>query len=183
MKRSKFKTILGNNFPNQTPGAGGGMRQYMLGFLARKDQGFTMVEIVLVSIVVGVLTALSLPTFFHCLGKVEKVKVLLTLDTLAKTIQLHHFEQGRYPADLIPGQSLPFISNWPTDADKYDYEHWGTGNGSCSVLITYYGQDGVRQSPIHHHYGPAGNISDQYGDDILKVIDVYECPSPVGGII
>ena len=142
-----------------------------------------MVEIVLVSIVVGVLTSLSLPTLFHWLGEVEKIKVVLTLDTLAKTIQLHHFEQGRYPADLKPGQSLPFVPDWPTDSNKYDYEHWGTGNGSCSVLITYYGQDGVRQSPIHHNYGHAGNISDQYGDDILKVIDVYDCPFPVGGII
>lgn len=183
MECPKSQLIIDNSQPRQAPWTGGLMRRYLLRALTRKDQGFTMVEVVLVSIVVGVLTALSLPTLFHWLGEVEKIKVTLTLDTLAKTIQLHHFEQGGYPADLEPGQSLPFVPDWPTDADKYDYEHWGTGNGSCSVLITYYGQDGVRQSPIHHNYGHAGNISDQYGDDILKVIDVYDCPSPVGGII
>ncbi len=147
------------------------------------NRGFTLTEILLVNVIIGIFAALNIPIYLHWIEKVEKIKVVLTLDTLAKAILNDGLEHRKYPPDLYPGQSLPHINEWPTDATHYDYEHWGLGDGSCSVLITHYGQDGVRQSPIHKNYGKAGSISQEYGDDILKVVDVYKCTKPGGSVM
>ncbi|MBJ7899319.1 MAG: prepilin-type N-terminal cleavage/methylation domain-containing protein [Cyanobacteria bacterium RI_101] len=146
------------------------------------NKGFTLVEILLPALIIGIIAGTALPSYSRFIQKAENTKIILQLDSLGKELQAYQYERGLYPKDLKPGQSPSGINQWPTDSAVYDYEHWGVGDGACSVVVTYYGQDKIRQSPIHINYGQAGSISQDYGDDIAKVVSVYPCNHPVGSI-
>ncbi|MFN5515663.1 MAG: prepilin-type N-terminal cleavage/methylation domain-containing protein [Cyanobacteriota bacterium] len=146
------------------------------------NKGFTLIEILIPALIIAIIAGTALPSYWRFIQKAENTKIIVQLDSLGKELQAYQYEQGIYPGDLQPGQSPVGINQWPVNSAVYDYEHWGVGEGACSVVVTYYGQDQVRQSPIHVNYGAAGSISQGYGDDIAKVVSVYPCNHPIGSI-
>ncbi len=111
----------------------------------RRQRGFTMIELLVVMVILGLLAALVAPNFF---GQAEKARVKLStaLDALA-------LDTGRYPSaqeglrallDPPSGMDMwdgPYLKKLPKDPWNHDYVYRG-GSGNAEYEILCYGADG-----------------------------------------
>jgi prepilin-type N-terminal cleavage/methylation domain-containing protein len=65
--------------------------------------GFTLVEIMIVVMIIGVLVAIALPAFSRARMNSQNVRFINDLRIATGAIESYVMEQGRYPADRNPG--------------------------------------------------------------------------------
>jgi type IV pilus assembly protein PilE len=64
-------------------------------------RGVTLLEILLVTLIVGIIAALALPGYRHHLLRVNRTEAMTTLYAILAAEQRFHLRQGRYTADLF----------------------------------------------------------------------------------
>ncbi len=119
----------------------------------RSSRGFTLIELIVVMVILGLLAALVGPRIF---GKVEKAKqsaVKTEIEMLGQALDLFRLDLGRYPTTEEGLQALredPGIDNWdgpyvkkaiPKDPWKYDLHYQSPGEHGDYDLYSF-GADG-----------------------------------------
>ncbi|MEM6839741.1 MAG: prepilin-type N-terminal cleavage/methylation domain-containing protein [Cyanobacteria bacterium P01_C01_bin.120] len=151
------------------------------------DDGFTLTELVVVILIVGILAVIALPTFLGYVQRARETETIVLLSRLATEVTAYRSNYGEYPSDLTPGQYPQGVdpSVWPEFAEvktEFDYEYWSTPRG-CVVAFTNYGANNRRDHAVHQRYGNSGEIVRIGPDDIIKIIDVDEnCNLPLGAV-
>ncbi|WP_394152893.1 pilin [Vibrio maritimus] len=64
---------------------------------ANKQQGFTLIELMIVVAVIGVLAAVALPTYQNYIAKSETSSALATLSALRTPIETETLSNGQFP--------------------------------------------------------------------------------------
>jgi general secretion pathway protein G len=65
----------------------------------RKDQGFTLIELMIVLFILGLLAALVAPRLMGRLGKAKQKTTEAQIHLLATALDLFHLDVGRYPTE------------------------------------------------------------------------------------
>lgn len=88
------------------------------------DAGFTLVELLVVVVIIGVLAAIALPAFLAQSAKAKQSEAKVTLNAWIKGQQLYRYEYGRFFTfnDLALGM--------PPDTKTYNY----VGGGGVEVV-------------------------------------------------
>lgn len=75
--------------------------------MRRRQRGFTLVELMVAVAIIGVLSAIAIPTFVGFMGRGKKVEATLALDKLTKNLRVYHAEKGTLPqsTNLMPALS------------------------------------------------------------------------------
>jgi len=115
--------------------------------ISPSSAGFTMLEIMVVILIIGLLATVVVPNIGRMLFKGNEAKVLADITNLENAVQMYKAEKGRWPQTLddlaevdetgfsfIQGDSLPF-DPWEQD---YFYEVADAGG---KLLIGTYGAD------------------------------------------
>jgi prepilin-type N-terminal cleavage/methylation domain-containing protein len=68
----------------------------MLRSRLRADDGFTLVELLVVTLIVGVLAAIGLATLLNQRGKAQDAEAKTTVVTAAKAMAAYHTDKGDY---------------------------------------------------------------------------------------
>jgi type IV pilus assembly protein PilA len=79
----------------------------------KKDQGFTLIELMIVIIFVGTLAALSLPVLFAQVGRARESETKSNLSTVGQAQQAYFFENGTF-ADNYNLLDISFQANYYT---------------------------------------------------------------------
>lgn len=81
------------------------------------ERGFTLLELLVVLVVLGLLAGLVGPRYFNQLGKSEAKGARAQLEGLVKALDIYRLENGHYPSTE---QGLQALVVAPGDASKWD---------------------------------------------------------------
>ncbi|KFX68581.1 general secretion pathway protein GspG [Pseudomonas taeanensis MS-3] len=82
----------------------------------RGQQGFTLLELLVVLVVLGLLAGIVAPKYFNQLGRSEIKVARAQIEGLSKAIDIYRLEVGRYPSSE---QGLDALVLAPSDEPKW----------------------------------------------------------------
>lgn len=124
------------------------------------NQGFTLIEIMVVIVILGVLAALIAPKFIGQEEKAKKIQTKVQIKSLETALQLYRLDNGKYPTTEQGLQALveapaagELAKSWreggylekgkvPKDPWRNDYIYLSPGTRGDFDLISY-GPDGI----------------------------------------
>lgn len=102
--------------------------------LLRDEQGFTLVELMVVIVILGILAGIGIPTYNNFVKRAYQAEVEVAARTLKLGLELYRFDNdGKYPATRTAGEDgsikleeifVPndssrklddYVSDWPED--------------------------------------------------------------------
>lgn len=99
---------------------------------ARRHAGFTLLELLVVILIIGLLTGIVAPRFVGQVGRSEATAARAQLDAFDKAIQAYRIDTGRFPST---SQGLRALVSQPADEprwrgpymrDDIPLDPWGT---------------------------------------------------------
>ena len=118
------------------------MREYNL---SKHQKGFTLIELIIVIIIIGILAAIAIPQFGNMTKKAHTATVQGTFGALKAGLELFASQYAMTQGDYVypnSGNGAPTFDLKTLLRDNYDGENWnwvaGAGNGDDGT-ITYSG--------------------------------------------
>lgn len=151
---------------------------------SRQREGFTLLELLIVIIILGVLSAVALPSLLAQGENARYTEARLQMDAIGKELKSYRLEKGYFPPDVYPNLTPEGLNYFPKTSDgvvpydsRYDYESWDVNSNQCYIQITFFGKDGDRESPTEQEiYSEPGVYEYNSGDDLLYVLGTYDQP-------
>lgn len=100
----------------------------------QKISGFTLLEVMVVMVIIGILAALIVP---NVMGRLDDAKIVAAksdIAGLAQALKLYRLDNGRYPSSeqglqalVVKPSTEPLPQNWKTNGylDKLPKDPWG----------------------------------------------------------
>ncbi|MCE4554260.1 type II secretion system major pseudopilin GspG [Pelomonas cellulosilytica] len=108
----------------------------------RLNKGFTLLELLVVMVIIGLLAGYVGPKFFGQIGKSEVKAARAQIDALEKSLDQYRLDVGRYPATE---QGLAALNTKPADESK-----WSGPYLSKAVPKDPWGHEYQYRSPGEH---------------------------------
>ena len=104
--------------------------QKLLRRLHKKEEGFTLVELMVVVVIIGVLVAIAIPIFQGITADANRNTTMANLRTIGGAVSMYQAEHGALPTDdngdpdiegLVP-DNLEAVPGGPDPLDSDDYK-------------------------------------------------------------
>jgi general secretion pathway protein G len=109
---------------------------------ARGEGGFTLLELLVVMVIIGLLAGYVAPRYFGQIGKSEAKVARAQLDALEKALDQYRLDVGRYPSTE---QGLSALVTKPTNEGR-----WSGPYLKKSVPLDPWGRSYLYKSPGEH---------------------------------
>ncbi len=131
------------------------MKRDIKKFLKHKNSGFTLIEIMVVVVILGLLAALVVPNIGGNVSEAQRTAARTQIGQIEQSLQMYHLHNGFYPSTA---QGLEALVTAPTTSPvprryqqggymkKVPEDPWGNPyiyrNQNGRILIISYGPDG-----------------------------------------
>lgn len=122
----------------------------------QSEKGFTLIEIMIVIVIIGVLATLVIPNIMGRPDEARAVSARADVSTITQALKLYKLDNGRYPTTEQGLNALvsrptaePVPRNWKNYLDKLPQDPWGTpyqysnpGTHNNEIDVYSFGADG-----------------------------------------
>jgi general secretion pathway protein G len=109
----------------------------------RRDAGFTLVELLVVLIILGLIAAFAAPQVIKYVGGAKSDSAKIQVERLSSVLDLYRLQVGRYPSD---DEGLDALMDAPADASNWD----GPYLKKADSLIDPWGRPYLYRFPGEH---------------------------------
>ncbi|BFM39723.1 type II secretion system protein GspG [Synechocystis sp. LKSZ1] len=120
--------------------------------LRQSGSGFTLLEILIVSVGLGILAALAFPSYMGAVDKAHYAEAKSQMGCLARELQGFRLENGHFPDDVNRNIRPVGINCFYTQASgqvpfdsRYDYDV--SPGANCYVQIVFLGKNNEKEAP------------------------------------
>ena len=92
----------------------------------RREQGFTLLELIIVVAIIGILATIAMPKLMHTPDKAKEAVLRTDLRTLRDVIDQYYADKGKYPASLDVLVEEQYIRAIPVDPMTKSADTWIT---------------------------------------------------------
>jgi len=129
----------------------------------RRQQGFTLLELIIVVAVIGILATIAMPRLLHAPERAREAVLKTNLRTLREGLDQYYADKGRFPATLEALVEDGYLRAMPqdpitrsTDTWVPEYEELSPDEEPAEIDLDEGGGPGI----IDVHSGAEGNGSD-----------------------
>ncbi len=72
------------------------IHQFPILLLRQRKNGFTLIELIVVMVIISILSAVAIPAFYGQIGKAREAEVQQKLGAMARSQQGYHYEKGQF---------------------------------------------------------------------------------------
>lgn len=122
---------------------------------ASKQSGFTLIEIMVVVIIIGMLSAMIVPSIFGNQEKAMRIKAQTDIKSITQALSMYRLDNFTYPSTSEglealktnpgkPNWAGPYLDKTPKDpwGNEFQYQFPGTNNTEKFDLMSF-GPDGT----------------------------------------
>jgi type IV pilus assembly protein PilA len=123
----------------------------------RKDEGFTLVELMVVVLIIGILVAIAIPVFNAAKANAERKSCWGNQRTLEGLIQAYNAEEGNFPAAVasLTAGAQPYLQTAPNCPDDDSFYYGSTYEWNAVTGIVLDCTDGASAgagAAVHGHF-------------------------------
>lgn len=141
-----------------------------------KHRGFTIVELLIVIVVIGILAAITIVAFNGIQKRARDAGMASTLQSAAKKARAEQILNGAYPPESQLGSSATIALKMTGDASAQTFCITGTGSGYTTKNVTQIGT--IVDGPCDGHSGGA----EYCPDNSYVKINGYYCEGSIGSV-
>jgi general secretion pathway protein G len=91
---------------------------------SRRDEGFTLLELIVVVAIIGILATIAMPALKNVPLRTREAVLKTNLRTLRDVIDQHYGDKGKYPTSLEGLVEEGYIKKIPTDPITKSRDTW-----------------------------------------------------------
>lgn len=112
------------------------------------SEGFTLIELLVVIIIIGILSAIALPSFLNQANKAKQSEAKTIVGSMNRAQQTYYLENNQFADDKSFGELGLGVD---TETDNYKYVI--SGGGAGKKLVTNQAQLLAKDSPLKAYVG------------------------------
>jgi len=100
------------------------------------DEGFTLIEVLIVVVIVAILAAISVPIYIQYVEGARAADPQATIGSIYNQCKMYRQDHGEYPADIQVLQDQEYLEIDQATLDQWEFQIIGGGDQLQQIMAT-----------------------------------------------